>query len=312
MLLSVGSLREGVMIRCCEIIRFMKIVLLSTIGTNFKIERIVRETEALGHECTPVSLGEIDLQVKNNELILPGITDIKADVIILHSVFSSVKNVISLVKHFRKKGIRVFDNNYSEIYYSINKVTDLTKLALESFPLPNSFHTRSYEEYPSLCAEIGYPVIIKPIRTGKGQGIEKLDDPTQLDKFIKKAQADSRKADYYLIQQFIPYEKDLRILVIGDHVYVMRRFPREGDFRANFSLGGTVEIITPDEKTKDLAKRALHCIGLSVGGVDILITPEGKRYVLEVNHNPGIEGIESATGENIAKTYLLHALQEAK
>lgn len=290
----------------------MKIALLSTIGPNFKIDRVVREAEVLGHECFPVSIGEIDLQIKNNELILPGVTDLSADVVILHSVFSSVKNVISLVKYFQKKGIRVFDNNYSQIYYSINKVADLTKLALENFPLPDSFHTRSYDEFPSLCAKIGYPVIIKPIKTGKGRGIEKLEDHVELSEFIKKAQAEDRPAAYYLLQEFIPYEKDLRILIIGEHVYAMRRFPKPGDFRANFSLGGTVELITIDEETKALAKRALACIGLSIGGVDILITPEGKRYILEVNHNPGIEGIESATGENIAKTYLLHALAKAK
>ncbi len=290
----------------------MKIVLLSTIGPNFKIDRVVREAKSLGHECIPVSIGEIDLQIKNNELVLPGVTDLTADVVILHSIFTSVKNVISLVKHFRTKGIKVFDNNYSEIYYSINKVADLTKLALENFPLPNSFHTSSFEEYPTLCAEIGYPVIIKPIKTGKGRGIEKLEDPAQLEDFIKKAQSEEHSASYYLLQEFIPYEKDLRILIIGERVYAMRRFPREGDFRANFSLGGTVELITPDEETKALAKKALHCIGLSIGGVDVLITPEGKRYVLEVNHNPGIEGIESATGENIAKTYLEHALKNAR
>lgn len=290
----------------------MKIALLSTIGPNFKIDRVVREAEALGHECIAVSIGETDLRIKNNKLILHGVTDLSADVVILHSVFSSVKNVISLVKYFRKKGVKVFDNNYGQIYYSINKVADLTKLALDNFPLPDSFHTKSYEEYPPLCAEIGYPVIIKPIKTGKGRGIEKLKDSSELSEFIKKAQAEDRPASYYLIQQFIPYEKDLRILIIGEHVYAMRRFPKEGDFRANFSLGGTVEPVTIDEETKALAKKALACIGLSIGGVDVLITPEGKKYILEVNHNPGIEGIESATGENIAKTYLEHALKEAR
>lgn len=289
----------------------MKIALLSTIGPNFKIDRIVCEAKALGHECIPVSIGETDLQIKNDKLILPGVTDLSADVVILHSVFSSVKNVISLVKYFRKKGVKVFDNNYGQIYYSINKVADLTKLSLENFPLPDSFHTRSYEEYPSLCAKIGYPVIIKPIKTGKGRGIEKLEDSSELSEFIQKAQAEDRPASYYLIQQFIPYEKDLRILIIGEHVYAMRRFPKDGDFRANFSLGGTVELVTIDEETKALAMKALACIGLSIGGVDVLITSEGKRYILEVNHNPGIEGIESATGENIAKTYLLHAISSA-
>jgi len=292
----------------------MKIVLLSTIGPNFKIDRVVSEAKAQGHVCSHVSIGDIDLQIKDNQLVLPGITDIDpdTDVVIFHSIFSSVKNTISLVKYFRNRGIKVFDNNYSNIFYSINKVADLTKLSLENFPLPDSFHTRSYDDFPSLCAKIGYPIIIKPIKTGKGRGIEKLEDPKQLSEFIKKANDEERPAGYYLIQEFIPYEKDLRVLIIGDHVYAMRRFPKEGDFRANFSLGGTVEIITPDEETKALAMKALHCIGLSIGGVDVLITPEGKRYILEVNHNPGIEGIESATGENIARTYLEHAIKEAR
>ena len=292
----------------------MKIVLLSTIGPNFKIYRVVSEAKAQGHVCSHVSIGDIDLQIKDNQLVLPGITDIDpdTDVVIFHSIFSSVKNTISLVKYFRNRGIKVFDNSYSNIFYSINKVADLTKLSLENFPLPDSFHTRSYDDFPSLCAKIGYPIIIKPIKTGKGRGIEKLEDPKQLSEFIKKANDEERPAGYYLIQEFIPYEKDLRVLIIGDHVYAMRRFPKEGDFRANFSLGGTVEIITPDEETKALAMKALHCIGLSIGGVDVLITSEGKRYILEVNHNPGIEGIESATGENIARTYLEHAISHAK
>ena len=154
-------------------------------------------------------------------------------------------------------------------------------------------------------------MIVKPIRTGKGKEVEKIEHPTQLTQFIRQAEKNGYPASRYLIQEFVPYEKDLRILIIGEHVYAMRRFPKKGDFRANFSLGGAVELIKLDQETKELAKKALHHIGLSVGGVDILITPEGKRYLLEVNHNPGIEGIESATGENIAKTYLLHAIKSA-
>jgi len=92
----------------------------------------------------------------------------------------------------------------------------------------------------------------------------------------------------------------------------MERIPRPGDFRANFSLGGSVELFEPSNETIALAKKALQATGMSVGGVDVLITEDGRQYILEVNHNPGFEGMELATKENIAKIYLEHAIKEAK
>jgi glutathione synthase/RimK-type ligase-like ATP-grasp enzyme len=100
--------------------------------------------------------------------------------------------------------------------------------------------------------------------------------------------------------------------VIGERVFAMRRIPGEGEFRANFSLGGSVELFDLDEAGVSLSKSAMKSIGMSVGGVDILITSDNRRYVLEVNHTAGMLGMEKATGENITKIYVEHALKNAK
>jgi gamma-F420-2:alpha-L-glutamate ligase len=121
-----------------------------------------------------------------------------------------------------------------------------------------------------------------------------------------------KQAKNYILQEYIPYVFDIRALIIGDRVYAMRRIPGEGEFRANFSLGGAVELFDLDREGHELAVKALSAINMSVGGVDILITKDDKRYILEVNHNAGFTGMEKATGENIGRVFLKHAIANAK
>jgi glutathione synthase/RimK-type ligase-like ATP-grasp enzyme len=92
----------------------------------------------------------------------------------------------------------------------------------------------------------------------------------------------------------------------------MRRIPGEGEFRANFSLGGSVELFDLDEAGKKMAMKALKAVGLSIGGVDMLITEDNKRYILEVNHTAGFIGMELATSTNIGKIWVEHAIASAK
>jgi len=85
-----------------------------------------------------------------------------------------------------------------------------------------------------------------------------------------------------------------------------------GDFRANFSLGGTVEPFLLTDADKKLSITALNAIGMSVGGVDILIDKMNNRYILEVNHTAGFVGMEKATNKNIGKIFVEHAFKNAK
>lgn len=220
--------------------------------------------------------------------------------------------IVTLIKQFRDKGIPVFDNNYADHHYSINKSVDLIKLADKGIPVPDTYYVNEYDEYFDIAEKIGYPVIVKMIGAGKGAGVMKADDRSGLEWVISEARDRIGKtADRFIIEEFIPYVHDLRVLIIGDHHFVMKRIPGNGEFRANFSLGGSVEMFDLDEKGIALAHDALAAINMTIGGVDILITEDDRRYILEVNHTPGFIGMEKATNQNIAKMYLEHALEAA-
>lgn len=290
----------------------MKIVLITNLNNGSENDRLTQEALKLGHEISFVKPEDITISIIDNRLHYPEICDLQPDIVVLRGILHSIRKVVSLVEHMRKDGIKVFDNNLTQMQYSIDKVSDLTKLALKNIPLVNSEYSTQYDQFPTMAAAIGYPFIIKPVNTGKGIGVTKIENKNQLQAYIKDRKANNWHAKTLLMQQFIPYEHDLRILVIGNHTFTMRRVPAKGEFRANYSLGGAVELFEPKKQTKTLAIKALNSINMSIGGVDILITKDSHEYILEVNHSPGFEGMEKATDQNIAKIFLTHAIKEAK
>jgi RimK family alpha-L-glutamate ligase len=160
-------------------------------------------------------------------------------------------------------------------------------------------------------AKVGYPIVCKLTRTGKGAGVYKYDSEADFARYIEKLKGWDSEARNFLLQKFVDYEYDLRVLIIGSDMFCMRRIPGKGEFRANFSLGGSVELYKLDDKGKDLARKALDAVDVKVGGVDLLIAKDGKRYILEVNHTPGMLGMEKATGKNITRKYIEFAIKNA-
>ena len=111
----------------------------------------------------------------------------------------------------------------------------------------------------------------------------------------------SLKADI-LVQHYIKESKgqDIRCFVIGDQVVAsIERIAQEGEFRANIHLGATARAIDVTDEERDLAIKATKIIGLEVAGVDMVRSNSGPK-ILEVNSSPGLEGIEGATGIDVA------------
>jgi ribosomal protein S6--L-glutamate ligase len=106
----------------------------------------------------------------------------------------------------------------------------------------------------------------------------------------------------FLVQEFIEEAKgaDLRCFVVGGSVVAaMRRQAPKGDFRSNLHRGGSAKAVQPSEAEQAVAVRAAAVLGLGVAGVDLIRSRRGP-LVLEVNSSPGLEGIEQATGVDIA------------
>jgi ribosomal protein S6--L-glutamate ligase len=99
--------------------------------------------------------------------------------------------------------------------------------------------------------------------------------------------------------------------VIGDRVVAaMRRTARGGEFRSNIHRGGVAEAVELPREFGEAAVKAARVMGLEVAGVDMLEARTGPK-IMEVNSSPGFEGLEAATGADIASLYVEHAVEYA-
>jgi ribosomal protein S6--L-glutamate ligase len=108
---------------------------------------------------------------------------------------------------------------------------------------------------------------------------------------------------HFLTQEFIQETKgtDVRCLVVGEQVVAsMLRKAKEGEFRSNLHRGGYAQLVEITSEERLMATRAANIIGLNVAGVDILRSARGP-LIMEVNSSPGLEGIETATGTDVAE-----------
>ncbi len=143
------------------------------------------------------------------------------------------------------------------------------------------------------------PYVIKLLEGTQGRGVvltETMDAAISAIETMKKIDAN------ILIQEFISESRgeDIRAIVVGDEVVAsMKRKAKPGEFRSNVHLGGSVENYVLTEQEKVSAIKAAKVLGLSVAGVDLIQSNRGP-LVLEVNSSPGLEGIEKASGIDVA------------
>jgi ribosomal protein S6--L-glutamate ligase len=146
----------------------------------------------------------------------------------------------------------------------------------------------------------GAPVILKLLEGTQGLGVILAESQNAAGSVMEAFNGLEARI---IVQQFIKEAggADIRAFIVdGEVVGAMKRQGKEGEFRSNLHRGGSASIIEMTEEEKNTALIAAKALGLSVAGVDMLQSKNGP-LVLEVNSSPGLEGIEKATGTNIAE-----------
>ena len=150
--------------------------------------------------------------------------------------------------------------------------------------------------------EVGgqFPVVMKTVSGAGGRGVFIIDSDMSL-KSTVSAFFESDAQTELLIQEFIPINGDIRVLVLnGEVIGAMHRQKVKKDFRSNASLGANVKEAEVSDEIKDLALNAAKAMGCYYCGVDIAIRKRNRKpFILEVNTSPGSENIEKATGQNV-------------
>ncbi|KZZ13150.1 alpha-L-glutamate ligase, partial [Oleiphilus sp. HI0080] len=145
----------------------------------------------------------------------------------------------------------------------------------------------------------GAPVIIKLIEGTQGIGVLLAETVNMAESIIELLQSQKQNV---LIQKFVAESKgkDIRAIVVGDRVVAaMRRVAQGQEFRSNVHRGGIAEAVELSQDYIDTAVRATQIMGLTVAGVDMLESASGPQ-IMEVNSSPGLEGIETCTGLDVA------------
>jgi len=205
----------------------------------------------------------------------------------------------AVVRQFEMMG--VFSANESvAISRSRDKLRSLQLLARKGIGLPVTGFAHSTMYTKDLIAQVGgSPLVVKLLEGTQGIGVVLAETQKAAESVIEAFRG--LKANI-LVQEFIKEAggADIRCLVVGDKVVAaMKRQGPEGEFRSNIHRGGEGYLtrLTPEERST--AVRSARIMGLNVAGVDILRSNHGP-VVMEVNSSPGLEGIEKATGKDVA------------
>ena len=191
-------------------------------------------------------------------------------------------------------------NESVAITRSRDKLRSLQIMARAGIGLPLTGFAHSPDDTKDLIKLVGgAPLVVKLLQGTQGKGVVLAETHKAAESLIDAF----RNLDAnFLVQEFIKEAggSDIRCLVIGSKVVAaMKRQAKEGEFRSNLHRGGTASLIrlTPEERST--AVRAAKKMGLNVAGVDLLRSNHGP-VVLEVNSSPGLQGIETATGKDVA------------
>ncbi|MDH5521921.1 MAG: RimK family alpha-L-glutamate ligase, partial [Acidimicrobiia bacterium] len=183
---------------------------------------------------------------------------------------------------------------------SRDKLRSIQLLARNSIPIPDTTFVRDRGDVrPAIERVGGAPVVIKLLEGTQGIGVILAPEANVAETVIETLQWTKQNV---LIQRFVSESRgrDIRALVVGDQVIAaMRRIGRGDEFRSNVHRGGRTEPVQLDDRSKKIAVRAAHTMGLRVAGVDMLEGAKGP-LVMEVNSSPGLEGIEGATDLDVA------------
>ncbi len=218
---------------------------------------------------------------------------------------------LSVVNQFDLMGVPLV-NEAVPIARSRDKLRALQLLTRFGLDVPRTVMCRYREEVPLAVEQVGgLPCIVKLIQGTQGVGVLIASSMKEVEGMLDTLW---HLGQEILLQQLIAESRgrDVRALVVGDRVVAaMRRTARQGEFRSNLHRGGEGQGLTLSRDYAETAVKAARVIGLEVAGVDMLESHGGPK-VMEVNSSPGLEGLERATGVDVATAYVDHALELAR
>lgn len=279
----------------------MNIKILSTNTNLYSTKRLVEAAKKRKHNAEVINHVKCDIVIeKKKPMIYYNNRQIDdADAIIPRIGASVTFYGTAVVRQFEM--MRVFTTTESQaLVRSRDKLRSLQVLARAGLGLPKTVFTNYSKNVKEIITQAGgAPVIIKLLEGTQGIGVILAETRKAAESVIE---AFNNLQARVIVQEYIKEAKgaDIRAFVVdGRVVGAMKRQAKEGEFRSNLHRGGTATVINLTDEEETAALKAAKAMSLDIAGVDLLQSARGP-LILEVNSSPGLEGIEKATGKDIA------------
>jgi ribosomal protein S6--L-glutamate ligase len=279
----------------------MHIAILSRNRQLYSTRRLIEAARERGHEVSVIDPLKcvMDVTSRRPSVYYRGETLPRYDAVIPRIGASVTFYALAVLRQFEVMGVYPANESVA-IGRSRDKLRSLQLLARAGVGLPVTAFAHSPDDTKTLVRLVGgAPLVLKLLQGTQGRGVVLAETQQAAESVIDAF----RELDAnFLVQQFIHEAggADIRAFVIGDRVVAaMLRQAKEGEFRSNLHRGGSASVVKLSPQERATAVRAAKTVGLNVAGVDIVRGHDGP-LVLEVNSSPGLEGIEAATGKDVA------------
>ena len=293
----------------------MRFLFLTREPRLYSMRRFQQACRKQGHafETLDVLGCNLVLHAKDPQLWYAGDPVQREDVdVVVPRIGTTVTDVgCAVVNQFEVMQVPVV-NTARAIQRARDKLLSLQLLTRANVDLPRTAVIRTTDDLDEALDQVGgVPCVLKLLKGTQGIGVMLAESRAGLESIL---QAFWSLDHIVLVQEFIAESKgkDVRAFVVGDQVVgAMRREARIGDFRSNIHRGGTGKAIKLSKEIEAQVLAATRALGLQVAGVDYLESKEGPK-IIEVNASPGFQGLEQATGKDIAGEIIRYAAGIAK
>ncbi|ALP52969.1 ribosomal protein S6 modification protein [Candidatus Tenderia electrophaga] len=279
----------------------MNIAILSRNSKLYSTRRMVEACQQRGHEARVIDTLRCYMNISsaNPEIHYKGENLSGFDAVIPRIGASITFYGTAVSRQFEMMGVFPLNESVA-ITRARDKLRSLQLLSRKGVGIPVTGFAHSPDDVQDLIKMVGgAPLVIKLLEGTQGIGVVLAETRKAAESVIEAFMGLQANI---MVQEFIKEAggADIRCFVIGEKVVAaMKRQALEGEFRSNLHRGGSASLvkITPQERAT--AIKAAKVMGLNVAGVDILRSGRGP-LIMEVNSSPGLEGIEAATGKDVA------------
>lgn len=291
----------------------MKLAILSRNANLYSTRRLVEAATQRGHEPHVIDhlRCNIELEQSGPSLYYDGHYLKDFDAVIPRIGASVTFYGTAVVRQFEMMDVFAATGSRA-IVHSRDKLRCLQVLSKEGVGLPKTVYTNFSKNVEHVVESAGgVPVILKLLEGTQGLGVVLAENKNAAQSVLEAFNGLKARV---IVQEFIREAKgaDIRAFVVdGEVVGAMKRQGKPGEFRSNLHRGGSSNIIELSDEERKTAILAAQAVGLGVAGVDLLQSARGP-LVLEVNSSPGLEGIEKATGVDIASKIIEYCEKNVK